>query len=85
MSQRSFARKFKDVTGNTPLEYIQRVKIEVAKRQLEQGRQTVEEISLDVGYEDFSSFRNIFKRFTGLTPQEYKRKYSQMFSDTIVG
>lgn len=85
MSQRSFMRKFKDVTGNTPLEYIQRVKIEAAKRQLEKGQQTVEEISMDVGYEDFSSFRNIFKRITGLTPQEYKRKYNRMFTEAIVG
>ncbi|HYF30998.1 MAG TPA: helix-turn-helix domain-containing protein [Chitinophagaceae bacterium] len=85
MSQRSFARKFKEVTGNTPLEYIQRVKVEVAKRQLEQGRHTVEEISLGVGYEDFNSFRNIFKRFTGLTPQDYKRRYSQMFLAPILG
>lgn len=85
MSQRSFMRKFKDVTGNTPLEYIQRVKVEAAKRELEKGRATVEEISMDVGYDDFNSFRNIFKRFTGLTPQEYKRKYARMFNDAIVG
>lgn len=85
MSQRSFIRRFKEHTGNTPLEYIQRVKVEAAKRKLEQGGHTVEEISMDVGYDDFNSFRNIFKRFTGLTPQDYKKKYYQMFTEAIVG
>jgi transcriptional regulator GlxA family with amidase domain len=85
MSSRTFIRKFTAITGNTPLEYIQRVRIEVAKRFLEKGKLTVEQVCMNVGYGDFGFFRNIFKRLTGLTPQEYKRKYVQMFNEEVVG
>jgi transcriptional regulator GlxA family with amidase domain len=69
LSQRTFIRRFISVTGNKPLEYIQRVRVEAAKRLLEKARHSVEEIANHTGYEDFHSFRNIFKRFTGLTPK----------------
>lgn len=85
MSQRTFIRKFTDTTGNTPLEYIQRVRVEAAKRLLEKGKLSVEEVCRQAGYEDFNSFRNVFKRFAGITPQEYKRKYGQMFRQAVVG
>lgn len=85
MSARTFIRRFTTVTGNTPLEYVQRARIEAAKRLLEKGRITVEQVCLEVGYGDFGFFRNIFKRLTGLTPQEYKKKYIRMFSEAVVG
>jgi transcriptional regulator GlxA family with amidase domain len=85
MSSRTFIRKFTAITGNTPLEYIQRVRVEAAKRFLEKGKLTVEQVCMEVGYGDFGFFRNIFKRLTGLTPQEYKRKYGQMFNEAVVG
>jgi len=85
MSSRTFIRKFTTITGNTPLEYIQRVRVEAAKRLLEKGKLTVEQVCMEVGYGDFGFFRNIFKRLTGLTPQEYKRKYVQMFNEEVVG
>lgn len=85
MSSRTFIRKFTAITGNTPLEYIQRVRMEAAKRLLEKGKLTVEQVCITVGYSDFGFFRNIFKRLTGLTPQEYKRKYGQMFTEILVG
>jgi transcriptional regulator GlxA family with amidase domain len=85
MSSRTFIRKFTTITGNTPLEYIQRVRVEAAKRLLEKGKLTVEQVCMEVGYGDFGFFRNIFKRLTGLTPQEYKRKYSEMFNEAVVG
>jgi transcriptional regulator GlxA family with amidase domain len=85
MSSRTFIRKFTAITGNTPLEYIQRVRVEAAKRFLEKGKLTVEQVCMEVGYADFGFFRNIFKRLTGLTPQEYKRKYGHMFNETILG
>jgi transcriptional regulator GlxA family with amidase domain len=85
MSSRTFIRKFAAITGNTPLEYIQRVRVEAAKRFLEKGKLTVEQVCLEVGYGDFGFFRNIFKRLSGLTPQEYKRKYAQMFNEQVVG
>jgi len=85
MSARTFIRKFNSVTGNTVLEYIQRTRVEAAKRLLEKGKLTVEQVCMDVGYADFGFFRNIFKRVTGLTPQEYKKKYSSMFNDAVAG
>ena len=85
MSARTFIRKFNSVTGNTVLEYIQRTRVEAAKRLLEKGKLTVEQVCMEVGYADFGFFRNIFKRITGLTPQEYKKKYNQMFNEAVVG
>lgn len=85
LSTRTFIRKFTAITGNTPLEYIQRVRVEAGKRLLEKGKLTVEQVCFKVGYNDFGFFRNIFKRLTGLTPQEYKRKYGQMFNEAVVG
>lgn len=85
MSARTFIRKFTATTGNTPIEYIQRVRMEAAKRLLEKGKLTVEQVCMEVGYGDFGFFRNIFKRLVGLTPQEYKRKYGHMFNETVVG
>jgi len=85
MSARTFIRKFTTITGNTPLEYIQRVRVESAKRLLEKGKLSVEQVCMETGYGDFGFFRNIFKRLTGLTPQEYKKKYGQMFNEAVVG
>jgi transcriptional regulator GlxA family with amidase domain len=85
MSARTFIRKFTSITGNTPLEYIQRVRVEAAKRLLEKGKLTVEQVCMEAGYADFGFFRNIFKRLTGLKPQEYKRKYGHMFTDEVLG
>jgi transcriptional regulator GlxA family with amidase domain len=79
MSSRTFIRKY------TPLEYIQRVRVEAAKRFLEKGKLTVEQVCIEVGYGDFGFFRNIFKRLTGLTPQEYKKKYVDMFNEAVMG
>ena len=85
MSSRTFIRKFTTITGNTPIEYIQRVRVEAAKRLLEKGKPTVEQVCMEVGYGAFGFFRNIFKRLTGLTPQEYKRKYGQLFTEAVIG
>jgi transcriptional regulator GlxA family with amidase domain len=85
MSARTFIRKFTSITGNTPIEYIQRVRVEAAKRLLEKGKLTVEQVCMEAGYSDFGFFRNIFKRLTGLKPQEYKRKYGHMFADDVLG
>ncbi len=78
-SNRTLARRFKKATGNTPYEYVQRIRIESAKKMLENIDTGVEQVALDVGYEDFSSFRKVFKRLTGITPLDYKRKYGKTF------
>lgn len=76
VARRNFDRRFLKATGNTPLEYIQRVKIEAAKRNLELSRKTINEIMYEVGYSDTKAFREVFRKFTGLSPNDYKRKYS---------
>jgi transcriptional regulator GlxA family with amidase domain len=78
VSPRNFARRFKAATGNTPLEYIQRVRVEAAKRDLENTRRPVSEIGTRVGYEDVGSFRKVFSRVTGVSPVEYRRRYRPM-------
>jgi len=76
IGRRHFERRFKKATHNTPVEYMQRVRIEAAKKQLEAGKKNVNEVMYDVGYSDTKAFRAVFKRFTGLSPLEYKNKYS---------
>lgn len=77
LGRRSFERRFKKATRNTVGEYIQRVKIEAAKRRLESSRKNVHEVMYDVGYTDTKAFRDVFKKVTGLTPVEYRNKYNK--------
>jgi len=77
IGRRTFERRFKKATHNTITEYIQRVKIEAAKKQLEAGRKTVNEIMYDVGYQDTKAFREVFRRVTGMSPVDYKSKYQK--------
>lgn len=77
VSRRQFDRRFIKATGNTPLEYAQRVKIEVAKKALETTRKTINEVMYEVGYSDEKAFREVFRKITGLTPLEYKERYNR--------
>lgn len=74
---RHFIRRFKKATNNSPLEYIQRVKVEAAKKQLETGRKSVNEVMYDVGYVDIKAFRSTFKKITGLSPTDYRSRYNK--------
>lgn len=76
--RRSFERRFRLATNNSVLEYIQRVKIEAAKRQFESSRKNINEVMYNVGYTDTKAFRDLFKKITGLTPIEYRNKYNKM-------
>lgn len=76
LTERTFLRRFKKATGDSPVEYLQRLRIEAAKKKLESSRENVEEITWSVGYEDSSSFRKLFKKQTGLSPREYRNKFS---------
>lgn len=78
LGRRSFERRFKAATNNSVLEYINRVKIESAKRSFESSRKHINEVMYDVGYTDSKAFRSIFKKITGLTPIEYRNKYNKM-------
>lgn len=75
LTRRTFERRFKKATHCTVLEYLQKVRIEAAKKALESGRKTVDEVMLDVGYFDSQTFRLLFKKITGITPVEYREKY----------
>jgi transcriptional regulator GlxA family with amidase domain len=77
VGRRNFDRRFIKATGNTPVEYLQRVKIESAKKALESSRKTVNEVMYDVGYSDVKAFREVFRRITGLSPLEYKNKFNK--------
>lgn len=77
IGRRSFERRFKKATCNTVVEYIQRVKIEAAKKALEGGRKTVAEVMYEVGYNDTKAFRDVFKKFVGMSPVDYRWKYNR--------
>jgi transcriptional regulator GlxA family with amidase domain len=76
LGRRNFDRRFIKATGNTPLEYQQRVKIESAKRAFETSRKTVNEVMYEVGYSDIKAFREVFKKYTGLSPLDYRGRYN---------
>lgn len=76
--RRTFERRFKEATNNTPLEYIQRVRIEAAKISFEASRKNVSEIMFNVGYTDTKAFRDVFRKITGLTPIEYRNKFAKV-------
>jgi len=78
MSRRTFERRFKAATGDTPLVYLQRVRVEEAKRMMETQSLSFDEIAYSVGYEDPSAFRKIFLKQTGLRPTEYKRRFQRI-------
>jgi len=77
VSRRTFDRRFIKATGNTPTEYAQRVKMEAAKKSLENTRKTVNEVMYEVGYNDPKAFRTVFQRITGLSPVDYRSKYNK--------
>jgi len=76
VGRRTFERRFKKCTGNSIAEYIQRVKVEFAKKHLEAGRKTVNEIIYETGYNDIDAFRKVFRKFTDLSPIDYRKKYA---------
>lgn len=77
VGRRTFERRFKEATNNTPLEYIQRVRIEAAKKFFEASRKNVSDVMYDVGYSDTKAFRDVFKKVTGLTPIEYRNRFAR--------
>jgi transcriptional regulator GlxA family with amidase domain len=77
LGRRSLERRFKKATNNTIVEYIQRVKIEAAKKSFETSRKNIGEVMFEVGYSDTKAFRDIFKKITGMTPVDYRNKYNK--------
>jgi transcriptional regulator GlxA family with amidase domain len=77
MSVRNFIRRFEQATANTPFEYLQRVRVEAAKKILETKMDGVEQVASRCGYEDVDYFRKIFKRYVAMTPKAYHEKYGR--------
>jgi len=77
IGRRHFDRRFIRATGNTPLEYQQRVRIESAKRAFETSRKTINEVMYEVGYSDAKAFRDVFRKITGMSPVEYRGRYNK--------
>lgn len=77
VGRRNFDRRFIKATGNTPIEYSQRVKIESAKKAFESNRKTIHEVMYEVGYSDVKAFREVFRKITGMSPLAYKSKYNK--------
>lgn len=77
VGRRNFDRRFIKATGNTPIEYLQRVKVESAKKAFETSRKTINEVMYEVGYSDIKSFREVFRKITGISPLEYRGRYNK--------
>ena len=76
LEQRTLLRRFRKATGDSPVLYLQRIRIEAARRHLELSQDSIEEIAWKVGYEDGSSFNRLFKKITGMSPGGYRKKFS---------
>ena len=77
IGRRNFDRRFIKATGNTPVEYAQRVKVEAAKKAFECSRKTITEVMYEVGYSDVKAFREVFRKITGISPLGYRNRYNK--------
>lgn len=75
LKERSFKRRFRKATGMSPIEYIHTLRVEEAKYMLESGEQSIEMIAMELGYEDASFFRRLFRRRVGMTPSDYRKRF----------
>jgi transcriptional regulator GlxA family with amidase domain len=77
VGRRSLERRFKQATGNTVSEYVQRVRVEAAKKGLETGRKNVNEVMYEAGYSDTKAFREVFRKIAGMSPLDYRQRYNR--------
>jgi transcriptional regulator GlxA family with amidase domain len=82
LPERSFIRRFKNMTSLSPMEYIQHTRIEHARQLLETSALPVDTIAADIGYEDPAFFRKLFKRITTMTPSAYRLKFRIPYRST---
>lgn len=85
MSPRNFARRFKAATGKLPGTYLQELRISAARARLERGTEPIQVIGREVGYEDIAFFRDLFKRYTGMSPADYRGRFGSAFAPRIGG
>lgn len=83
LGERTFTRRFKKATGDTPREYCRMMRLEAARKMLETTNETVYNITINTGYDDISSFRRLFKKHTGLSPSAYRKKFSVLDTATV--
>ena len=83
LQPRTFARRFRSATGYLPIEYVHAVRIEEARRILETEASAIDEVGYQVGYDDPTFFRRLFKRKTGLSPAAYRRKMAGILPTTL--
>lgn len=83
MSPRTFARRFKIATGEAPVGYLHRLRINAARHLLENDLKSINEVSRAVGYDDVPFFRRLFKRYTGVVPQEYRARFGVTSPGTV--
>lgn len=81
MSLRNFKRRFKIATGESPLVYLQRLRMEQAKHVLERDDTRIEDLAVRVGYDDLGFFRKLFMRYTGVSPSDYRQRFRSRFDD----
>lgn len=84
LRERTFKRRFHAATGHSPIEYVHQLRIEEAKEQLEATDLAIEDICASIGYEDPTFFRRLFKRKTGLTPNQYRRRYHTLTRRALI-
>ena len=84
MSPRNFARRFTSATGETPLNYLHRLRIDAARHLLETRGKSVADVSQEVGYEDLGFFRRLFRRHTGASPQAYRARFGPGRAQAVV-
>lgn len=75
MSRRNLARRFRDATGHLPGAYLQMLRVEAARRLIEDGASSIQQVGTDVGYENVAFFRRVFKRYSGMTPVVYRERF----------
>ncbi|MEI2416047.1 helix-turn-helix domain-containing protein [Orrella sp. JC864] len=85
LGRRTLERRFRQATGNSVLEYLQRIRVEAAKRQLETSRKTVAEVMYEVGYSDTKAFRDVFAKYCGLSPVAYREQYGGRAAEAAAG
>lgn len=78
LSMRNFIRRFKEATEQTPIQYLQNLRLEKAKLLLESSQEAFDQITLQVGYEDGNSFRRLFKQRVGLSPSDYRKRFENV-------
>lgn len=78
LNGRTLSRRFQASTGRSPLDYVQEIRVEAAKRMLEDGNESIDEIGVAIGYDDPASFRRLFRRQSGMTPAAYRKKFTNI-------